>query len=91
MRFFRVSVQHLFTTDRRDAKATSRIQLEKRKTKKRLIDSVAILNTGVVAYHLPIRLEGLLVLQSARRPVSLEMVLYMSQMLGLLQDGHILT
>ena len=32
------------------------------------IDSVAVLNTVVVAYHFPIRLEGLLILQSARRP-----------------------
>jgi hypothetical protein len=37
-----------------------RIQLEKRETKKRPIDSVAILNTAVVKYHLPIRLEGIL-------------------------------
>ena len=51
------------------------IQLGKRKTKKRRIDSVAILNTAVVAYYLPIRLEGLLILQSARRLVGHEKVL----------------
>ena len=52
-----------------------RIQLVKIKIKKRLIDIVAILKTVVIAYHLPIRLEVLLILQSARRLVSSEKVL----------------
>lgn len=63
-----LNVQHLFH-DRPDAEATRRIQLGKRKTKKRPMDSVIILNAAVVAYHLPIRLGGLLVLQSVRRPI----------------------
>ena len=48
----------------------------KGKTKEHLIDSVAILNTAVIAHDLPIRLEGLLILQSAWRPVGREKVLY---------------
>ena len=40
------------------------------------MNSVAILKTAAAAYHLPIRLKGLLVLQSARRPVGLEKMLY---------------
>ena len=46
------------------------------KTKKHLIDSVAILKTAAVAYYLLIRPQGLLILQSARRPVGREKVLY---------------
>ena len=52
------------------------IQLGKRKSIKRLIDSVAILNTAAVAYYLLVRLERLLALQSAQRPVSRAKVLY---------------
>jgi hypothetical protein len=62
--------------DRPDAEATQRIQLIKRKPKKRLIDSVAILKRAVSAYYLPIRLEGLLILQRAQRLVGREKVLY---------------
>ena len=50
----------------------------RRKTKKSLIDSEAILNTAIVSYYFPIRLKGLLVLQSACGPVSREKVLYIS-------------
>ena len=39
------------------------------------MDSVAILKVAAVAYYLLIRLEGLLYLQSARRPVGRERVL----------------
>ena len=46
------------------------------KTKKHLIDSVAISNTAVLAYHLPTILESLLILQNARRPAGREKVLY---------------
>jgi hypothetical protein len=42
------------------------------KTKEHLIDSVAILKRAIFAYYLLIRLEGLLILQSARRPVGRE-------------------
>ena len=45
------------------------------KTKKCLIDSVAILDTALVVCYLPIRLKGLLILQSARRLVGREKVL----------------
>ena len=47
-----------------------------KKPQKRLIDSIVILNTAIVAYYLPIRFTGLLILQSARRPVGREKVLY---------------
>ena len=50
--------------------------MEKEKTKKCPVDSVVVLNTAVVAYYLPIGLEGLLILQSARRPVGRGKVLY---------------
>jgi hypothetical protein len=48
-----------------DAEATKRIQSGKMETKKRPIDSVAILKIALAAYHFPIRLEGLLNLQPA--------------------------
>ena len=44
------------------------------------MDSVAILETAAVAYHLPIRLKGPLILQSARRPVGREKMLYSHRM-----------
>ena len=61
--------------DRPNANATQRIQSGKRNTKKRLIDSVAISKTAVAAYYLPIRLKGLLILQSARGLVGCENML----------------
>ena len=45
-------------------------------SEKRPIDSVAVLKTAVVTYHLLIRLKRLLILQSARRPVGRGKVLY---------------
>jgi hypothetical protein len=54
-----VGIQHLFTTDQ-TPKQRKRFNRTKREPKKRLLDSVAILKTAVVAYHLPIRLIGLL-------------------------------
>ena len=59
-----------------DVKALYRIQLGKGKTKKRQRYSVVILNTVIGAYYLLTRLKGLLILQSARRPVGCEKVLY---------------
>ena len=58
----------------RTPKQRKELNQKERKIKKRLIDSVAILNRAVVAYYLLIRLEGLL-MQSARHPVGREKAL----------------
>lgn len=65
----RLKTQHLSTTNQ-TPKACKRSHQKQGKPKKYLIDSVAILKRAVSAYDLLIRLEGLLILQGARRPVS---------------------
>lgn len=66
----------IYSTFPRSTRRQKGFNQEKETPKKRLIDNVAILNTAVVAYHLLARLEGFLILQSARRPVGREKVLY---------------
>jgi hypothetical protein len=61
----RMDIQHLFPTN----------QTSKKNQQKRLIYSVAILKRAVFAYYMPIRLEGLLILQRVRRPIGREKVL----------------
>ena len=62
--------------DRPDAEAALRIELGRERTRNCPIDSVATWTTAIVTYYLPIRLEELLILQSARHPVGCEKMLY---------------
>ena len=63
--------QYLFRTDQ-----NVKVSIKKKEIQKVSNRQVAILNTAVVAHYLQIRLKGLLILQSARRPVGREKVLY---------------
>ena len=61
-----------WSIDRTGRRGNVKNSINKKETKKRLIDSVAILNRAVVTYYMLIRLKGLLILQSARRLVGCE-------------------
>ena len=69
--------RRLYSTFSRPTGRQSNVEdlIIRKKTKKRLIDSVVILNTAIVAYYLLIRLNMLLILQSTWRPVGREKVL----------------